>query len=219
MVLAEFTLALSRPSMNATSALFSYAIISVYWIIVCAFRSRQTVQQDAENRAQFLLHEDRKQKSLKLSSAVQDLQFSNSGLRRENIELKNSIASIKEDASFAVERFWIDFDESVVPCVFVALLNLLCCPNAPSTPFRITFVDGAKPLGRGATAVVLLADVYGQRCAVKKLDALHIDELEEGAETLFRELEMVSPLEHRNVIEVLGGCKSSAFSPMKIPSN
>ena len=33
-----------------------------------------------------------------------------------------------------------------------------------------------------------------------------MDDLEEGAATLFRELEIVSPLEHRNVIELIGGC-------------
>ena len=142
----------------------------------------QKVEQDAQNRVEFLSDEDRDKTTRKLNAAVQDLELSNKGLRRENKGLKTSLESVKEEANIALERFFIKFDE-------------------------IKFDDDAKPLGRGATAVVLRAEYYGQRVAVKRVDARQsIDNLEEGAATLFHELEKVAPLEHRNIIELIGGC-------------
>ena len=141
----------------------------------------QKIAHDADNRVQFLLDKEIRDTARSLYATVQDLELSNQGLRQENRDLKTDIEIAKGEAQSALDRFWIDFDEIKVD-------------------------DNAKPLGRGATAVVLRAEVYGQRVAVKRVDAMSIDDLEEGAAILFRELKKISPLEHRNVIELIGGC-------------
>ena len=41
---------------------------------------------------------------------------------------------------------------------------------------------------------------------MKKVSARTIDEQEECAKTLMHELETCAPLEHRNVVETIGGC-------------
>ena len=149
------------------------------------------------------------------------------GLRQENKDLKSTLEEVKQEANFALDRFWVDFDVYVVNYAHATVLRLVKPRGYHSSmhtfhilrvladqaiyTLRIEFDEHKKPLGRGATAVVLHATVYGQGVAVKKVSARSIEDIERGAESLFHELEKVAPLEHRNVIEALGGCE---FSPV-----
>ena len=80
---------------------------------------------------------------------------------------------------------------------------------------KLEYVKDAEPLGKGATAVVVPATIYGQCVAVKmpnvqksqpfsSLSCNHQEQVEEISRALLHELSICAPLCHPNVVETIG---------------
>lgn len=85
------------------------------------------------------------------------------GMQNENSRLRSELENEKIEADISLQRFFINFED-------------------------LKFDKDAKPLGKGATAVVLRATLYLQEVAVKKVSARTIEQEEECSNTLLKEL-------------------------------
>ena len=136
-----------------TSDLVGYSIAFLVWALIIPSSIAQSITRDANKRLEFLEFREESRSRLQLSRTVSNLNLSLTSYRRENRSLKQIIISRKEESQVALERFRIDYE-------------------------KIEFLD-AKPLGRGATSVVLSAMVFGTHVAVKKMSARTVDDQEE----------------------------------------
>ena len=87
------------------------------------------------------------------------LELANAGMRNERHNLMKTMKRTKQSQNEAVERFLVDFES-------------------------INFVDPDHPLGKGATAIVFKASLFGQSVAVKAISSECEDRMEEIARLL-----------------------------------
>ena len=162
-----------------------YAFVLLFWALLAPSAITKSIERDAKRRFNFLEFQRDARRRSSLLATVSDLKLSSQSLRQENSALKEKVNLKEKESEVALDRFRIDYD-------------------------HLEFAD-AKPLGRGATAVVLRATVFATQVAVKRVSARTVDEQEDCAKTLMHELETCAPLEHRNVVETIGGCWDDGF--------
>ena len=139
------------------------------------------------SRLAFWKFQKESEKSDKLATAnetlQQDVEFQRQMHRNELKTMRKHIKEMTEAERKVVEKYWIPYDH----------IDIDMAPSGV--------------LGKGTHGVVCPGLLFGERVAVKILRAdSNSANFDEMVELFFKEIRLIAPLHHENIVDCLGGC-------------
>ena len=127
------------------------------------------------------------EKSEKLATAnetlQQDVEFQRQMHRNELKTMRKHIKEMTEAEKKVVEKYWIPYDHIEID------------------------MASSGVLGKGTHGVVCPGLLFGERVAVKILRAdSNSANFDEMVELFFKEIRLIAPLHHENIVDCIGGC-------------